>query len=95
MAYAGETEIVRPAEGSAPAAMGPYSPAVKAGTTLYLSGQGGRDPATNELSPTAEGQTVRTLQTIGAILGGGRARVQQRRVRERLLSRGGGLGRHR
>ena len=71
MAYAGETEVVRPAEGSAPAAMGPYSPAVKAGGTLYLSGQGGRDPATNEVAPAAEAQTARTLQTIGAILEAG------------------------
>ena len=67
-AVAGEKTVVRPAEGSAPAAMGPYSPAVKAGSMLYVSGQGGRTPGTNELAPTAEGQTERTLQTIGAIL---------------------------
>ena len=71
MAYAGPTSVVTPAEGSAPPAMGPYSPAVKAGNTLYLSGQGGRDPATNEVAPTAEAQTTRTLDTIGAILTAG------------------------
>ena len=34
---------------SAPAAIGPYSQAVKAGSTVYLSGQIGLDPATKEL----------------------------------------------
>lgn len=34
---------------SAPAAIGPYSQAVKAGSTVYLSGQIGLDPATAEL----------------------------------------------
>jgi reactive intermediate/imine deaminase len=34
---------------AAPAAIGPYSQAVKAGNTVYLSGQIGLDPATKEL----------------------------------------------
>jgi reactive intermediate/imine deaminase len=34
---------------AAPAAIGPYSQAVKAGSTVYLSGQIGLDPATKEL----------------------------------------------
>lgn len=34
---------------SAPAAIGPYSQAVKAGSTVYLSGQIGLDPGTKEL----------------------------------------------
>ena len=34
---------------SAPAAIGPYSQAVKAGSTVYLSGQIGLDPVTKEL----------------------------------------------
>jgi 2-iminobutanoate/2-iminopropanoate deaminase len=34
----------------APAAIGPYSQAVRAGNTLYLSGQLGLDPATGKLA---------------------------------------------
>jgi reactive intermediate/imine deaminase len=34
---------------AAPAAIGPYSQAVKVGSTVYLSGQIGLDPATKEL----------------------------------------------
>ncbi len=71
IAYAGATSIVRPAEGSAPAAMGPYSPGVRAGAMLYLSGQGGRNPATNEVPPAAEDQAAQTMETIGAILEAG------------------------
>jgi reactive intermediate/imine deaminase len=37
------------ATAAAPAAIGPYSQAVKAGQTVYLSGQIGLDPATKEL----------------------------------------------
>ena len=33
----------------APAAIGPYSQAIKAGNTVYLSGQIGLDPASGEL----------------------------------------------
>ena len=61
-------EAVRPPEGATPAAMGPYSPAVWAGDTLYLSGQGGRNPKTNKIDPTIEGQTKQTLDTVGEIL---------------------------
>lgn len=34
----------------APAPQGPYSPAVRAGDFIYVSGQGPVDPATNEFS---------------------------------------------
>ncbi len=61
-------EVIRPSEDRIPAAMGPYSPAVRAGSTVYLSGQGGRDPATGELPESAHGQAERTLTTIGVIL---------------------------
>ena len=53
----------------APAAIGPYSQAVKAGNTLYISGQVPLDPATGKL---VEGdirvQTERVMRNIGAIL---------------------------
>ena len=70
IAYAGPEglEIVRPPESELPAAMGPYSPAVRAGRTVYLSGQGGRDPATGELPEAAGEQAERTWQTIETIL---------------------------
>lgn len=54
---------------SAPAAIGPYSQAVRSGNTLYLSGQLGIDPATAKLvpgGPTA--QAAQALKNINAIL---------------------------
>ena len=67
-AEASEIEVIRPSEDKLPAAMGPYSPAVRAGRTVYLSGQGGRNPATGELANTADEQTRQTLANIGTIL---------------------------
>ena len=53
----------------APAAIGPYSQAVKAGDTLYLSGQIGMNPATGELvSDDVREQTARALQNMKAVL---------------------------
>ncbi len=60
--------IVTPPAGSIPSAMGPYRSAVFAGDTLYVSGSGGRKPATNELDTTIEGQTKQTMENIGQIL---------------------------
>lgn len=62
------TKVVRPPADEIPPAMGPYSPAVMAGNTLYLSGQGGRDPLTDEISDRASDQTDRTLETIRTTL---------------------------
>ncbi len=54
---------------AAPAAIGPYSQAVRVGDTLYASGQVGLDPATGQLveGGVAE-QTVRVLENIKAVL---------------------------
>ncbi len=73
IAYADRANIkvVRPDPAVIPAAMGPYSPAVMAGDTLYLSGQGGRDPKTGNLPAAAEPQAALTLQTINEILKAG------------------------
>lgn len=53
----------------APAAIGPYSQAVEAGNTLYISGQIPLDPATGKI---VEGgiteQTEQVMKNIGAIL---------------------------
>jgi 2-iminobutanoate/2-iminopropanoate deaminase len=54
---------------NAPAAIGPYSQAVEANGTLYISGQVPVDPATGKL---VEGgiseQTTQVMKNIGAIL---------------------------
>jgi len=53
----------------APAAIGPYSQAIKAGGMLYISGQLPIDPVTGAF--TAEdisGQTRQSLENLGAIL---------------------------
>ena len=60
--------VVRPPEGSIPGALGPYSPGVMAGDALYLSGQGGRDPAENQLSESVEAQAVQALENIGQVI---------------------------
>jgi 2-iminobutanoate/2-iminopropanoate deaminase len=54
---------------SAPAAIGPYSQAVRAGSLLFISGQIPVDPATGSLieGNIAE-QTHRVFRNIGAIL---------------------------
>ncbi|OUN87227.1 RidA family protein [[Collinsella] massiliensis] len=52
----------------APAALGPYSSAVRAGDTLYLSGQLGIDPATGELAEGVEAQARQAMQNIAAVL---------------------------
>lgn len=53
----------------APAAIGPYSQAVRVGDTLFTSGQVALDPATGQLVPggIAE-QTVRALENVKAVL---------------------------
>ncbi len=52
----------------APAAIGPYSQAVLAGHTLYISGQLGIDPATGKMVEGIEAQTHRSLKNLDAIL---------------------------
>lgn len=54
---------------SAPAAIGPYSQAVRAGTLLFVSGQIPIDPATGSMiDGDVAAQTHRVLQNVGAIL---------------------------
>jgi 2-iminobutanoate/2-iminopropanoate deaminase len=56
----------------APKAIGPYSPAVRAGQLLFVSGQVALDPATGQVveGGIAE-QTRRVLDNIGALLAAG------------------------
>jgi 2-iminobutanoate/2-iminopropanoate deaminase len=52
-----------------PTPAGPYSPATVAGNLVFVSGQGGRDPSTNQLAgPDVEAQTEQVLKNIAAIL---------------------------
>lgn len=53
----------------APAAIGPYSQAVRVGDTLFASGQVGLDPATGQLvAGGVKEQTTRVLENIKAVL---------------------------
>ena len=52
----------------APAAVGPYSQAVRAENFLITSGQLGLDPKTGILPEGVEAQTKQSLENIGAIL---------------------------
>jgi len=52
----------------APAAIGPYSQAVKFGKYLFTSGQLGLNPVTGELAEGVEAQTEWALRNLGAIL---------------------------
>jgi 2-iminobutanoate/2-iminopropanoate deaminase len=52
----------------APAAIGPYSQAIKAGKFLFASGQLGLDPASGNLQEGIEAQTRQALANIQAVL---------------------------
>jgi reactive intermediate/imine deaminase len=51
----------------APKAIGPYSQAIEAGGTVYLSGQIGLDPATGPMVEGTEAQAHRVLQNLRAV----------------------------
>lgn len=52
----------------APAAIGPYSQAIRTGDTVYLSGQIPLDPGTMQLAADdAEGQIRRVLDNLAAV----------------------------
>ena len=53
---------------NAPALAGPYSPAVRAGDWIVLSGQLGLDPATNVLVEGLEAQARQVLANLGAVI---------------------------
>jgi 2-iminobutanoate/2-iminopropanoate deaminase len=53
----------------APAAIGPYSQAVRVGDLIYTSGQVALDPATGQLvSGGVQEQTIRVLENLKAVL---------------------------
>lgn len=51
----------------APAALGPYSQGIRAGATVYLSGQIGLDPATGNLVDGLEPQAHQVLKNLRAV----------------------------
>ena len=51
----------------APAALGPYSQGVRAGNTVYLSGQLGLDPATGNLAQGIDAQAHQVFRNLRAV----------------------------
>lgn len=65
------TEKSRVSTSAAPAAIGPYSQAVRIGDFVYSSGQIALDPATGTLVPGGVSeQTTRVMQNLKAVLAG-------------------------
>jgi 2-iminobutanoate/2-iminopropanoate deaminase len=57
------------ATADAPAAIGPYSQAVRAGSTIYLSGQIPLDPKTGDMvAGDVSAQAERVMKNLGAVL---------------------------
>ena len=57
---------------AAPAAIGPYSPAIRAGQLLFISGQVSIDPASgNFMGGDIKVETRRVLENVGALLKAG------------------------
>ena len=52
----------------APAAVGPYSQAVRAGNLVFTAGQIGIDPATGQLREGLEAQTRQVMANLQAVL---------------------------
>lgn len=61
---------------NAPAAIGPYSQAIRAGRFLFASGQLGLDPSTGDLREGIEAQTRQALANMQAVLAEAGARVE-------------------
>lgn len=55
------------ATAAAPAAIGTYSQAVRAGATVYLSGQIGLDPVSMQLEAGIDAQIVRVFENLKAV----------------------------
>jgi 2-iminobutanoate/2-iminopropanoate deaminase len=57
---------------AAPKAIGPYSPAIRAGQLLFISGQVSIEPASgNFIAGDIKAETQRVLENIGALLKAG------------------------
>jgi reactive intermediate/imine deaminase len=60
-----QKQVIQTAD--APAAIGPYSQAIRAGDTLYLSGQIGLDPASGQMVDGLEAQAHRVFRNMQAV----------------------------
>lgn len=58
---------------NAPKPIGPYSPGLRVGDFVFVSGQGPLNPATGQTPETIEEQTAQVLENIKAILESGGA----------------------
>lgn len=56
------------ATSAAPAAIGPYSQAIRAGDFIFTAGQIGLDPATGELRSGLVAQTEQAMNNLAAVL---------------------------
>lgn len=64
-----QTELIKTYTSAAPAAIGPYSQAIRCGHFVYTSGQIALDPVTGELvGSDVQTQTHRVLQNLQAVL---------------------------
>jgi 2-iminobutanoate/2-iminopropanoate deaminase len=61
-----QRQVIR--SNSAPAAIGPYSQAIRAGQFIFASGQLGLDPSTGKLQDGVEAQTRQALANVNAVL---------------------------
>ena len=59
------TTVIRTAD--APAAIGTYSQAIRAGDTVYLSGQIGLDPVTMQVAEGVDAQIHRVFRNLAAV----------------------------
>jgi len=60
-------QLIKPEQGAPP--QGAYSPGLRAGDFVFVSGQGPLDPATGQVvGETIEEQTARTLENVKLIL---------------------------
>mgnify|MGYP003299274396 CR=1 FL=1 len=80
----------------APAAIGPYSQAVRSGNTVYLSGQIPLDPATGQMvDGDIAAQTRRVLDNVAALVDASVSDYQRRGFKSLMVSFGCTGGRHR
>jgi len=63
------TERVAVQTDAAPAAIGPYSQAVRAGGLVFTAGQVGAEPSTGTLLDGIAAQADQALRNLGAVLG--------------------------
>jgi 2-iminobutanoate/2-iminopropanoate deaminase len=70
-----QRQIIR--SDSAPAAIGPYSQAIRVGQFVFASGQLGLDPTTGKLQEGVEAQARQALANVKAVLAAAGSSVEQ------------------